>query len=55
MILFLHPLRMIASLLGVYAQTSNKKAITILDWHTRSAREAITATAKSMIDLGIIN
>lgn len=47
-------LRMVASLLGTYAETSNKKAVTMLDWHPRSAKEAIIATAQSMIDLGII-
>ncbi len=47
-------LKMVASLLGVYAETSNKKAVTMLDWHPRSARESIIATAQSMIDLGII-
>ncbi|KRK65327.1 nucleoside-diphosphate-sugar epimerase [Companilactobacillus tucceti DSM 20183] len=47
-------LRMVASLLGVYAETSKEKAVTMLDWHPRSAKEAIIATAQSMIDLGII-
>lgn len=47
-------LKMIASIVGEYAETSNKKAVTILDWHPRSARVAIIATAQSMIDLGII-
>ncbi|WP_334329358.1 SDR family oxidoreductase [Companilactobacillus sp. HBUAS59699] len=52
--LFNPQLRMVASLLGKYAETSNKKAVTMLDWHPRSARTAIIATAQSMIDLGII-
>lgn len=52
--LFNPQLRMVASLLGKYAETSNKKAVTMLDWHPRSARESIIATAKSMIDLKII-
>ncbi|APX71442.1 aldehyde reductase [Companilactobacillus allii] len=47
-------LKMIASLVGEYAETSNKKADTILDWHPRSSRVAIIATAQSMIDLGIV-
>lgn len=47
-------LRMVASLLGKYAETSNKKAVTMLDWHPRSAEDAIVATAQSMIDLGLV-
>lgn len=50
-----HPnLRMVASLLGLYAGTSNAKAQRLLDWHPRPAKEAIIATAQSMIDLGIV-
>jgi len=47
-------LRMVATLLGTYAETSNEKAQTMLDWHPRPAKEAIMATAQSMIDLGIV-
>lgn len=47
-------LRMLASLTGKYAETSNQKAKELLGWQTRSAREAIVATAQSMIDLGIV-
>lgn len=47
-------LKMIALLVGQYAGTSNEKAVTLLGWHPRSAREAIIATAQSMIDLGIV-
>jgi len=47
-------LKMVASLVGNYADTSNEKAETLLDWHPRSAKEAIIATAQSMLDLGII-
>lgn len=47
-------LRMIASIVGKYAGTSNEKAKTMLDWHPRSAKTAIIATAQSMIDLGIV-
>lgn len=53
--LFDPQLKMVASLLGVYAETSNKKAVNVLDWHPRSAKDAIIATAQSMIDLGIVN
>lgn len=47
-------LRMVASLVGLYAGTSNHKAVTQLGWHPRSAQAAIIATAQSMIDLGIV-
>ncbi|MCF6165094.1 SDR family oxidoreductase [Furfurilactobacillus rossiae] len=47
-------LKMVALLVGQYAETSNEKAVTMLGWHPRSAREAIIATAQSMIDLGIV-
>lgn len=47
-------LKMVAGLVGTYAETSNHKAVTMLDWHPRSAKDAIIATAQSMIDLGIV-
>lgn len=47
-------LRMLASLTGKYAETSNQKSKDLLGWQPRSAREAILATAQSMIDLGIV-
>ncbi|WP_300558727.1 aldehyde reductase [Companilactobacillus sp.] len=47
-------LRMIATIVGGYAETSDKKATTMLGWTHRSAKEAIIATAQSMIDLGIV-
>ncbi|BDZ29874.1 aldehyde reductase [Lactiplantibacillus sp. WILCCON 0030] len=47
-------LKMVAGLVGTYAETSNHKAVTELDWHPRSAATAIIATAQSMIDLGIV-
>jgi len=47
-------LRMVASIVGKYAGTSNEKAKTLLDWQPRSAKTAIIATAQSMIDLGIV-
>jgi len=47
-------LKMIASIVGEYAGTSNEKAVRMLDWHPRSAKTAIVATAQSMLDLGII-
>ncbi|MFD1420089.1 SDR family oxidoreductase [Lactiplantibacillus songbeiensis] len=47
-------LRMLASLVGGYAETSNAKAQCLLDWHPRSAKTAILATAQSMFDLNLI-
>ncbi|MBZ5953145.1 SDR family oxidoreductase [Leuconostoc gasicomitatum] len=47
-------LKMVASLLSVYAETSNEKAKQLLNWYPRSAAESIIATAQSMIDLGIV-
>ncbi|KRM54471.1 SDR family oxidoreductase [Lacticaseibacillus sharpeae] len=47
-------LRMVAQVADKYAETSNAKAVAMLDWHPRSAKEAIIATAQSMIDLGIV-
>lgn len=47
-------LRMVASVADKYAETSDEKAVRLLDWHPRSAKEAIIATAQSMIDLKIV-
>ncbi|WP_268913574.1 SDR family oxidoreductase [Lentilactobacillus sp. SPB1-3] len=47
-------LKMMATLVGNFADTSNEKAKTLLGWNPRSAKEAIIATAQSMIDLGIV-
>lgn len=47
-------LRMLASIVGVYAETSDEKAKLMLGWHHRTAKEAIEATGQSMIDLGIV-
>ncbi|WP_125605909.1 SDR family oxidoreductase [Lapidilactobacillus bayanensis] len=47
-------LKMVASLTGNFADTSNAKAKELLDWQPRSAEKAISATAQSMIDLGIV-
>lgn len=47
-------LRMVASVAGTYAETSDHKAVTLLGWQHRSAEAAIVATAQSMIDLGIV-
>ncbi|MCI1986607.1 MAG: aldehyde reductase [Lactobacillus sp.] len=47
-------LKMVASVAGTYAETSNAKAKRLLHWQPRPAKTAIIATAQSMIDLGII-
>ncbi|VDG22751.1 SDR family oxidoreductase [Lactiplantibacillus mudanjiangensis] len=47
-------LRMLATLVGGYAETSNAKAVKLLGWHPRSAKTAILATAQSMIDLNLV-
>ncbi|CAM2771919.1 aldehyde reductase [Levilactobacillus brevis] len=47
-------LKMIASIVGEYAETSNAKAVNLLGWQPRSAKTAIIATAQSMLDLGIV-
>jgi dihydroflavonol-4-reductase len=40
--------------LGVVMNTTNKKAVDLLGWLPRSTSEAITATAESLIRLGIV-
>ncbi|WP_125573769.1 SDR family oxidoreductase [Levilactobacillus huananensis] len=47
-------LKMLSTLVGQYAETSNEKSRRLLGWQPRSAAEAITATAQSMIDLGLV-
>ena len=47
-------LRMVASIVGKYAETSNVKAKTLLGWEPRPAKISIIATAQSMLDLGIV-
>jgi dihydroflavonol-4-reductase len=47
-------LRMLATLLGKYAQVSGEKAKKVLNWTPRSNEEAIVATAKSMLQMGLI-
>lgn len=46
--------RMVALLVGKYAETSNEKATKLLGWKPISAKESIIATAQTMIDLGIV-
>lgn len=52
--LFNPSLNMLATLAGQYAQASGKKAQTLLGWQPRTNEEAIVATAKSMLQLGLI-
>ncbi|WP_288761457.1 aldehyde reductase [uncultured Lacticaseibacillus sp.] len=48
-------LRMVASVADKYAETSDAKAVKLLGWHPRSAKESIIATAQSMIDLDVVS
>jgi dihydroflavonol-4-reductase len=52
--LFNPSLRMIGTLLGNYAQASGAKAEKVLNWSPRTNEEAIIATAKSFLQLGLI-
>lgn len=52
--LFIKDLRMPAKFLGQNTACSNAKAKKLLGWQPRSAEEAIIATAKSMVELGLI-
>lgn len=54
MALFRKDLRMPATFLGQNTACSNAKAKKLLGWRPRSAEEAIIATAKSMVELGLI-
>jgi dihydroflavonol-4-reductase len=40
--------------LGKVMNTTNEKAVRLLGWAPRSTEEAITATAESLIRLGIV-
>ncbi|MFT8349626.1 SDR family oxidoreductase [Clostridium saccharoperbutylacetonicum] len=53
--IFKKELRMPATFLGQNTACSNAKAKKLLGWQPRSAEEAIVATAKSMIELGLID
>ncbi|EKQ56193.1 NAD-dependent epimerase/dehydratase family protein, partial [Clostridium sp. Maddingley MBC34-26] len=55
MAIFKKDLRMPATFLGQNTACSNAKAKKLLGWQPRSAEEAIVATAKSMIELGLIH
>lgn len=53
--LFIKSLRMPATFLGKSTACSNAKAKNLLGWQPRSAEEAIVATAKSMVELGLVD
>lgn len=55
MAIFKKDLRMPATFLRQNTACSNAKAKKLLGWQPRSAEEAIVATAKSMIELGLID
>ncbi|WP_238918652.1 aldehyde reductase [Clostridium sp. YIM B02555] len=55
MAIFKKDLRMPATFLGQNTACSNAKAKKLLGWQPRSAEEAIVTTAKSMIELGLID
>jgi dihydroflavonol-4-reductase len=52
--LFMKDLRMPATFLGQNTACSNAKARHLLGWQPRSAEEAIIATAKSMVEFGLV-
>lgn len=47
-------LRMVATLLGKYAEVNGEKAQNLLNWNPRTNEEAIVSTAESMFKLGLI-
>ena len=51
---FVKSLRMPATFLGKNTACSNAKAKNLFGWQPRSAEEAIVATAKSMVELGLV-
>jgi nucleoside-diphosphate-sugar epimerase len=55
MAIFKKDLRMPATFLGQNTACSNAKAKKLLGWQPRPAEEALVATAKSMIELGLID
>jgi dihydroflavonol-4-reductase len=52
---FIKSLRMPATFLGKNTACSNAKAKNFLGWQPRSAEEAIVATAKSLVELGLVD
>jgi dihydroflavonol-4-reductase len=52
--LFRHDLRMLVPQLGRVREGSSAKATARLGWRPRSAEEAIVATARSLLDLGMV-
>ncbi|WP_217603309.1 aldehyde reductase [Chitinophaga sp. GbtcB8] len=52
--LFNPKVKLVVPLLGMVKEASHKKATLLLNWHPRSNREAVTATAESLIRLGLL-
>jgi len=46
--------KLIVPLLGLVKDASHKKAALLLNWHPRSNKEAVAATAESLIRLGLL-
>lgn len=52
---FVPPLKQFRRNLGVVRRTDAAKARAVLDWEPRSAEDAIVATARSLLDLGLVS
>ncbi|MFG1679568.1 SDR family oxidoreductase [Nonomuraea sp. NPDC049269] len=51
---FAPAMRGIAGDLGLVRHVDNAKARTVLDWRPRSSEDSVTATAQSLLDLGLV-
>jgi dihydroflavonol-4-reductase len=47
-------MRNIAPLLDIIMNATSQKAVRLLSWNPRSSEEAIVATAKSLLKLGLL-
>ncbi|MBS1661788.1 MAG: aldehyde reductase [Bacteroidetes bacterium] len=52
--LFNPKLKLVVPHLGLVKEASHEKAARLLDWHPRSNKEAVLATGKSLIELGLV-
>lgn len=52
--LFNPDVRLVAPHLGLVKEASHRKATRMLNWHPRSNKEAVAATAESLIRLGLV-
>lgn len=52
--LFNPNVKLVVPLLGLVKEASHKKASLLLNWHPRSNKEAVGATAESLISLGLV-